>query len=177
MLDPQSSTGRDDDAGVSTMRDAMAVAPAHDAGSDAGERERDAQLADADAYLPDASDEVPAEASDGSVTPQEHLPFAPVFAIFEATCTPCHNPGEGGQLRFETPRLAYEQLVDRLAEGPCANGRSTRVRAGNAERSLLVQKLGPAPPCGFRMPMNAEPLSTADIAVVVDWINDGAHYE
>jgi hypothetical protein len=41
--------------------------------------------------------------------------------------------------------------------------------------SILVQKLGPTPPFGSRMPFNGPPYFTADeLALVKDWIAEGA---
>lgn len=41
--------------------------------------------------------------------------------------------------------------------------------------SILVQKLGPTPPFGSRMPFNGPPYFTQDeLAVVIDWIAEGA---
>lgn len=41
--------------------------------------------------------------------------------------------------------------------------------------SVLVQKLGPTPPFGSRMPFNGPPYFTSDeLALVMDWIAEGA---
>ena len=41
---------------------------------------------------------------------------------------------------------------------------------------MLVQKLGPAPPFGARMPRNGPPyLPASDVALITDWILEGAH--
>jgi hypothetical protein len=41
--------------------------------------------------------------------------------------------------------------------------------------SVLVQKLGPAPPFGSRMPFNGPPyLEPGELALIMDWIAEGA---
>lgn len=45
---------------------------------------------------------------------------------------------------------------------------------GNASGSPLVNKIGPNPSYGYRMPYGMAPLSTAQIDTIVKWINSGA---
>jgi hypothetical protein len=67
-------------------------------------------------------------------------------------------------------------LVGVKASGPsCGSSSETRVAAGNASQSLLFQKVSEAtPPCGSQMPLGAPPLSSAQMTLVEDWINEGA---
>jgi len=48
--------------------------------------------------------------------------------------------------------------------------------AGRPCDSLLLQKLGPAPPFGSRMPMDGPPyLANEDLVQISDWIVEGAN--
>jgi hypothetical protein len=48
--------------------------------------------------------------------------------------------------------------------------------AGSPCESVLVQKLGVAPPFGARMPLNGPPYFVPEeIALISDWIAEGAH--
>jgi hypothetical protein len=87
------------------------------------------------------------------------------------TCANCHTgTGLGLQLsgldltsystlRAGGGRSGVNIVVDAM---PCA--------------SILVQKIGPNPPFGRRMPYNGPPyLADADILLVRDWVAQGAH--
>jgi hypothetical protein len=45
---------------------------------------------------------------------------------------------------------------------------------GNADASFIMEKLGPSPRVGARMPNTLPPLSAADMNLVRTWINEGA---
>ena len=45
---------------------------------------------------------------------------------------------------------------------------------GDACGSILVQKLGDAPPFGARMPLEGPALGAPEIQLIVDWIVEGA---
>jgi hypothetical protein len=89
-------------------------------------------------------------------------------------------------LDFSSQTIAYSSLVNVQAMGTycgVADGGAlpTRVVPGNAQGSLLYQKVADAmPPCGSRMPKPIPPkttvavLSSAQIALIADWISDGA---
>ncbi|MDD9934315.1 MAG: hypothetical protein OXT09_11970 [Myxococcales bacterium] len=101
--------------------------------------------------------------------------FDPVWAMFEARgCGSafCHGAGQGELLMFDASGT-YEALVDVQAAGvDCAPGGKTRVAPGDAEASLLVEKMRPDPSCGDVMPADGN--DDADIQLVVDWIESGA---
>ncbi|MET0386893.1 MAG: hypothetical protein ABW321_13085 [Polyangiales bacterium] len=67
---------------------------------------------------------------------------------------------------------AYKNLVNAKSTGPVCMGK-TYVVPGDSANSLIVQKLGDAPPCGGKMPIGT-PLTAAQIAQVAKWIDDGA---
>jgi hypothetical protein len=94
------------------------------------------------------------------------------------TCLPCHSTGGGvttAGLNMSTKTMAYTDLVGVAAGagGMCA-GKGTRVVAGSAATSLLIEKLGATPPCGAQMPKGGTPLTAAQIAEITAWINAGA---
>jgi hypothetical protein len=103
--------------------------------------------------------------------------FTDVYAIISADCLPCHSTGIGkttGKLDMSTQATAYKDLVGVAAAGSACKGKGTRVVAGNAVKSLLVQKLNPAPSCGKQMPNGMPALSSTPIALITAWIDSGA---
>jgi hypothetical protein len=111
-------------------------------------------------------------------------PLSPTFtnvyqAILEPQCSLHHAAGAADSfLTFETQANAYKTLVNVKASGPACGivtPAETRVVPGSASTSLLYQKVSEAtPPCGSQMPLNANPLSAANQALIEDWINAGA---
>jgi len=93
-----------------------------------------------------------------------------VFAQGEIDCARCHT-GNGDGVRtsgFDT------STYDTVRLGGGRSGAAI-VIDGNPCDSILVQKLGPSPPFGARMPRNGPPyLSDADLQLVRDWILEGA---
>jgi mono/diheme cytochrome c family protein len=103
--------------------------------------------------------------------------------IIEPACVICHGPTgatfvEASQLDLGTSRLAYDSLVGVAAMGmDCAGMAADRVIAGDADGSFLVHKLenetaGGGAICGGPMPV--VPLPASQIAVIRQWIDDGA---
>lgn len=68
---------------------------------------------------------------------------------------------------------AYAALVGKMSISRKCMGRMI-VAPGQPEMSLLLQKLGPNPPCGVRMPLGGAPLSDAQLELVRSWIAGGA---
>ncbi|MGB5873893.1 MAG: c-type cytochrome domain-containing protein [Bacteroidota bacterium] len=83
----------------------------------------------------------------------------PIFS--SAGCTGCHG-GNGG-LNVGT----VQQLMQGGNHGPA-------VVAGNANSSVIIQKLSPNPPFGNRMPQGGPYLSDNTVAVIRAWIDQGA---
>ena len=97
-----------------------------------------------------------------------------VMSIVRRQCLPCHaednlNPSE---LSLDSRKL--------LMEG---GKHGVPVIPGNAEKSLLYQKLGPSPPFGKRMPLDpkkkkgmasTKSLTEEEIRVIREWIEQGA---
>lgn len=96
--------------------------------------------------------------------------------IFDAKCIVCHQPGGIAFLRGITLELteqvSYDQLVSqRSVQDPDR----IFVVPGDASSSLLFLKVSTdAPPIGDRMPLDANPLSETEIALIRDWIDRGA---
>jgi polyvinyl alcohol dehydrogenase (cytochrome) len=116
--------------------------------------------------------------------------FANVYTqIIAKSCidAQCHGSSAQGKLGMVGATGAYSNLINTPASGTCpgpdgstmnncACGESglTRVVPGHPEQSLLVMKLSGTPPCGDRMPPNAEPLSDELQTLVKNWIANGA---
>ena len=88
-------------------------------------------------------------------------------------CSGCHDgtqPGEGG-LDLRSPDAQVAALVGRVARSDkCAS--TGRVLLEPDGTGLFLDKLGPAPPCGDRMPQGARPFTDDEIACVETWIAD-----
>ena len=84
--------------------------------------------------------------------------------------------GGVGNLDLSSARAAYDGMVGVVSTGPLCGKGKTRVIAGDAMNSLLVQKLqANTVPCGATMPLPpGNPLSAAELQRIVDWINAGA---
>ena len=98
--------------------------------------------------------------------------------IFNQHCLSagCHNAtAQAGNLNL-TAGVSYGDLVNVTPDNAvaAANG-LLRVEPFNPDNSFIIVKLtGPAPGEGTRMPQGMAPLSPSDIAMIRDWIADGA---
>lgn len=100
--------------------------------------------------------------------------------IFNQFCIECHVTG-GFALGFVTLRLtdgdSYGLLVSQTSSQDAS---STLVVAGDSASSLLFQKVSQdSPPVGVRMPFSPfysprAPLSSQDLGLIRDWIDQGA---
>lgn len=91
--------------------------------------------------------------------------------VFTPICTGCHaGAGAPVGLRLDAGS-SYALLVNAAsAEVPSLQ----RVTPGNPDASYLIQKLEGTAAVGSRMPLNGPPLPAATIAVIRQWITDGA---
>lgn len=64
----------------------------------------------------------------------------------------------------------YQNVISSIGQG--YNG--PIVIAGNASDSPLIDKLGTRPRFGIQMPDGKPPLSTAEVALIRAWIDEGA---
>jgi hypothetical protein len=76
-------------------------------------------------------------------------------------CYQCHG-GNGG--------LVVHTLADLLRGGQ----HGPAIVPGNADASLIIQKISPGPPFGARMPQGGPYLDSATVGVIRAWINEGA---
>jgi hypothetical protein len=144
-------------------------------------------LVDAAENLVDAAkNEV--DAAKNVVDAAEHAEAAPAAVTFTRVygdiispiCVQCHNPnGIGvsmGHLDMSTKATAFSNLVGVSAMGIACGGKGTRVVAGNANGSILFEKVDPGTPapCGSKMPLGLTPLTTAQADEIQSWINGGA---
>ena len=93
--------------------------------------------------------------------------------IFDANCTVCHV---SGGIADTIMHLNAEESFDALVgQASVQDASLTRVVAGDSGTSLLFEKVSSnSPPVGARMPLDGAPLSDADIALIGDWIDEGA---
>ncbi len=93
--------------------------------------------------------------------------------IFDANCTVCHVVG--GIAEFTGQLLTAEESFDAIVNQPSFQSSFIRVVPGDSSASLLFLKVSSnPPPVGSRMPLGGAPLSDADIALIRDWIDQGA---
>jgi hypothetical protein len=91
-----------------------------------------------------------------------------VQPIFNAHCTSCHG-GNGGLTI--TAGVSYNNLVNVNAQSSCTALK--RVLPSGAASSVLYRKIS-GTSCGSQMPQGSI-LSADDIAVISNWINQGAN--
>ncbi len=95
--------------------------------------------------------------------------------------------GPDNFLDMSSQATAYKNLVGVAASGPlvppgktaCKGSGLERVKAGDAQHSLLYLKVASAsPPCGSQMPYGCPTgfscLSSSEAQTIADWINAGA---
>ncbi len=92
--------------------------------------------------------------------------------VFTPQCTSCHSGATArNNLHLEDAQTSYNNLVNvRATEFPVL----FRVAPGNANDSYLIHKLEGTQEVGSRMPLGAPPLPPETIAVIRQWITDGA---
>jgi hypothetical protein len=89
-------------------------------------------------------------------------------------CVQCHNDNgrvPAGFLNLENA-VAYDNLIGRNSQ---IRPDKTRVVPGNSTASYLIHKLNGGPDiAGARMPLNGQPLSPGQMAIIRAWIDLGA---
>ena len=98
--------------------------------------------------------------------------------IFNPACVACHTDdgrtpaGAPPGLNLKNAGVSISNLVNAAATGKAG---AVRVIPGNPNGSYLIQKLeGAADIAGVRMPRNANPLTNEQIALIKQWIQEGA---
>lgn len=66
--------------------------------------------------------------------------------------------------------LTFSNTVNVAAQG----GSGTRIIPGDADNSVLINKLSGNPPFGSQMPLGGLPLSQTNINTIRNWILQGA---
>ena len=92
--------------------------------------------------------------------------------VFNSRCTECHSGGSAPQgLRLDAAN-SYANLVNVAShEVPSLQ----RVEPGDPDNSYLVQKIEGTAAVGGRMPLGRAPLTAAQIALIRQWISEGAN--
>jgi hypothetical protein len=138
------------------------------------------------AYTPDVGqlqapddDPAPPDAGTGSAAgpPTKCIDSNPDVAVsFAHDIRPLTTRSPGGCSCHQASTTSGFNLgsYDSLRRGG-ANSGTKIIVAGKPCESILVQKLGLAPPFGARMPYNGPPyLSATELQLVRDWIAEGA---
>ncbi len=96
-----------------------------------------------------------------------------IQSIFNSSCVICHQGTGQAGLSLE-PAVSYGELVG----VPSTESNELRVKVGAPEQSYLIAKLMgtqvQAGGSGALMPLNAAPLSQAQIDLIRQWISGGA---
>lgn len=99
---------------------------------------------------------------------------APLFARDAVGCARCHDPSRANPIGVQLSGLDLTSYAMTRAGG--ARSAQSIVLPGQPCDSILYQKLTTGPPFGGRMPLDGPPyLSATELALVHDWIAEGAH--
>lgn len=91
--------------------------------------------------------------------------------VFTPRCATCHQGSHVSGLELENAQRSYDELVNVMStEEPTLD----RVEPGQPDSSYLIDKLEDTQTVGGRMPLNQPPLSPETIAVIRQWITEGA---
>lgn len=94
-----------------------------------------------------------------------------VMPVIEKHCLPCH-----AEENFNPSELSLDSYDNLMAGGK----HGSPVVPGDASESIIIQKLGPEPPFGDRMPLvkKKDPvpdkLTQEEIDTITEWISQGA---
>lgn len=96
--------------------------------------------------------------------------------IFNANCTTCHRAGGLADLSGITLRLVEGVSYNLLVDQPSSQQVNlTLVVPADSNASLLFLKVSSdAPPVGNTMPLIGARLSSTDLGLIRDWIDQGA---
>ncbi len=99
-----------------------------------------------------------------------------VTGVLVGHCDRCHTPTGATPIGISIGGLDFSSASS-LRRGGVQSGTQIVV-PGDPCASILVQKIGAAPPFGARMPLDGPPfLSASQIQVISDWIAEGAASE
>ena len=107
----------------------------------------------------------------GSETPVEGSGYEAVQTIFSNSCAGCHAQGS-------TPPVLDGDLCADLVGADSSVEGVPQIEAGNADNSYIMHKINNTHTDigggGSQMPIGGGPLGSDEIAIITDWINDGA---
>jgi len=96
-----------------------------------------------------------------------------IFDRPDIDCVRCHTPGGETPIGLEATGFDVSNRDSVLRGG--VNSGTGIVVPGQPCESLLILKVGPAPPIGSRMPLSGPPyLTDLDMEDLRDWIAEGA---
>jgi hypothetical protein len=99
--------------------------------------------------------------------------FEGLFDSAELACTDCHSPRGANPIGLRASGLNLSSFAALMRGGD--RSADTIVVPGRPCESVLVQKVGQAPPFGARMPLDGPPfLSDGERQLLSDWIAEGA---
>ncbi len=95
---------------------------------------------------------------------------------FDANCTTCHRTGGLADIEGIRLKLVVGESFDLLVNQPSSQWSDlTLVVPGDAGVSLLFLKVSSnSPPVGTTMPLVGARLSSTDVGLIREWINQGA---
>ncbi len=97
-----------------------------------------------------------------------------IFARADVHCVQCHTPGGATPIGIQIGGLDLSSYAT-MRHGGVQSGANV-VLDGAPCTSILVEKIGTAPPFGARMPYDGPPyLAATDAQTIIDWIAEGAH--
>jgi len=132
-----------------------------------------------DPFDPEVGAPTSARCDDADSDPDTDVSYAMHIAPLirgEVMGTPgcsCHLPTSATPIGLEQTGLDLSTIDGIRAGG--GRSRGTAAIPGQPCSSLIVQKIGPAPPVGARMPFNGPPYLSAETQqLIADWIAEGA---
>jgi hypothetical protein len=92
---------------------------------------------------------------------------ADVKPILEEHCVACHTPGGEGYEKSGLLMSSYDDLLKGTRHGPV-------IKPGDALSSTLVLLVEGKADESIRMPFHGAPLPEEKVAMIRDWVNQGA---
>ncbi len=129
-----------------------------------------------DLFEPDVGPPLRAPCADQDSDPDLAIDFdQDVLDVLDEYCLRCHAPDGESPIGLEVSGLDLSSYQGIRAGGALSG--ADVVVPGRPCESILIQKLGDAPPFGARMPLDSEPLEADDVQILHDWIAEGANEE
>lgn len=129
-----------------------------------------------DTATEDTADDTAAEDTADDTGGDEHLPaFTYLYGALGTSCGVCHYSDYIGPFFVEgNPEATHDRLLTLV---PLGDPDARYVVPGDADASLLLHKVGDAPPFGGSMPppdSGVEPLDSSMVEALRIWIDGGA---